>query len=153
MDLRKIWKALKSCLRRRFFSFFRNGGTEQRAGKAPGVRQLADASGDLAVKICERLEYLRRKRIFSVRKKSGGLEWLVRPADFTDAYLFLLGISGMDSSRLQRRMVAGNVNFKLVLPGKCMLELTDNTRSGTVQALLRLTEGGQCALKIYFINS
>lgn len=153
MDVRKIWKALKSCLRRRFFSLFRNGGTDHQAGKAPGVRQLADISGDLAVKICERLEYLRRKRIFSVRKKSGRLEWQVRPADFTDAYLFLLGIPGMDSSRFQRRMVAGNVSFKLVLSGKCMLELTDNTRNGTVQALLRLTEGGQCVLKIYFINS
>lgn len=173
MNWKEKWSAWKSRLHDWYAAFFGRGGTAAQPEEVPAAEQQPvqiphpeqpeeippaeeppeELFPDLSANICERLKYLRKKRIFSVRKKSNRPEWQVRPADFTDAYLFLLGIPGLDISRLQCRMVADNISYRLACPANRLLELTDNTRRETAQALLRLTVDKKCILKIYFINS
>lgn len=110
------------------------------------------APDGLVAAVCGRLEHLRRQRIMSVRKKSNRMEWQAFPADFTDAYLFLLGIPGADIRRLRHRTAADDITYRMDFPDGTAAELTDKTQSAETTAVFRLTAGGTCLLTINFIN-
>lgn len=110
------------------------------------------APDGLVAAVCGRLEHLRRQRIMSVRKKSNRMEWQAFPADFTDAYLFLLGIPNADTRHLRHRTAADYITYRMDFPDGVAAELTDKTRSAETTAIFRLTAGGTCLLTINFIN-
>lgn len=180
MDLRKGWETLKARLRGWYSAVF--GGdvsedvstteeadvqtpvpedaTQEKAGEGTvaniteaAVKETSETTGEPVSVISARLEHLRRKRMFTVRKKSGRMEWQMAPADFTKAYLFLLAIPGADINRLWHRTVADNITYRLVLSDGTVAELTDNTRQADTTAVLRLIANGRCVLKINFINN
>ena len=149
------------CLRRLFILFFRDKGRKAQAGTSGEVKeetvqeeiaQEEPAFPNLATVICDRLEYLRLKRIFSICKRNKRMEWSVSPADFTDAYLFLLGIPSMEVSNMECHRTADYVSYRMAFPKSRTIELTDNTQRKSAQALLRLSEGNDCILRIYFIK-
>lgn len=182
MDLRRGWEALKARLRGWYSAVFGNGTSEDVAGTeekdvqtspreepvqktppeitedVPAEDSAETAAQDpatpdgLVAAVCERLEHLRRKRMFAIRKKPGRMEWLASHADFTDAYLFLLSIPGADISRLGHRRAADSITYRMELSFGVAAELTDDTRQEDTIAVLRLMTNGRCMLKINFIN-
>lgn len=168
MDLWGKWNALKFRLYSWYSVHFRKEGASKKFETAPCEEQpdtarqpqqaepvgwkRQDMTGNLRMEIYGMLEAMRQKRTVSVRRRNGHAEWMVSPADFTDAYLFMRSISGTGTYRIRRRMAADNASYRLHVPDGWMLELTDNTRRRDAQALLSLTKDKECILKIYFIN-
>ncbi len=183
MDLRRGWEALKARLRGWYSAVFGNGTSEDVAGTeekdvqtspreepvqetppeitedVPAEDSAETAAQDpatpdgLVSAVCERLEHLRRKRMFAIRKKPGRMEWLASPADFTDAYLFLLSVPGTEISRLRYRKAADNITYRLEISPGVAAELTDDTRKEDTIAVLRLIADGRCMLKINFMKN
>lgn len=125
-------------------------GTAKESQQPQGTGQ--NTTENLRMEICGMLETKRRQRTVYIRRRNGHPEWTISPADFTDAYLFMRSISGTGISGIRGNMTADNASYRLPVPDGGILELTDNTRRREAQALLSLTKGKECILKIYFIN-
>ena len=127
MEEKGTWKRIKSTIHRWYVAFLRSLGLRKNEPyenrhtdtppDSPGVPPVPipyiqppspeglpenSISADI---ICKRLELLSRKRLFSVRKNGNRAEWKIRPANFVDAYLFLLSIPRVEVSRLTTRRI------------------------------------------------
>lgn len=127
MEEKGTWKRVKSTIHRWYVAFLRSLGLRKKASDENGHTDNPPDSPDAppvpvpdvppsspeehpengisADIICKRLEHLSKKRLFSVRKNGNRAEWKVRPANFVDAYLFLLGIPRVEVSRLTTRRI------------------------------------------------
>lgn len=175
MEKKGTWKRVKSTIHRWYVAFLRSLGLRKEEPyenrhtdtppDSPGVPPVPmpdisplspegflenSISADI---ICKRLEHLSKKRLFSVRKNGNRAEWKVRPANFVDAYLFLLSIPRVEVSRLTTRRIGDKTVISVSFQDGGKIELINKKILSEKKLFLRLTKGKECLLTIYFINS
>lgn len=80
-------------------------------------------------------------------------EWIISPADFIYAYIFMMRLPYVSNERLKYKVIAEKASFTLPLENSNTLELTDYSKRNGEEGILRVRCGKKELLRVLFLKS